>query len=399
MKRTIYVVDDQKAVLQTVTFVLRTLGSGWEVSDFTDPAAALAAVKAQPPDAIVSDQMMPGLQGSELLEQVRAVSPRTIRVIMSGFVSLNKLELITSAHQYLAKPFDAFQLRDIMRRSFAAQERMDNQHLQSVVTAIRSIPSLPQVHHSLLAELKDSRNPCQTIAGLITTDPGLATKVLQLANSPLFGQGARVANVEDAVNRLGTDLIEAIILSQNIFSHYESLKGRDIDLPRVWAHCWETAKLAQRLCREKELRGKISEDAFLAGLLHEVGRFILIDNFPAEYQSACEAARQSNTPLAPHLKEVFRAAPLQISAYILELWGLPPAVVDCIASMDKPEANEASSFCLVSALYVANRIASQKFPADPYGLEEWNTGYLRAIGCEQEIPAWEKLAADSAGSH
>ena len=84
---------------------------------------------------------MPGMQGSQLLEQVRIVSPTTIRLIMSGCVALDKLTLITSAHQYIAKPFDAFKLRDLIQRSFMAQERINNQGLQAVVTSIRSIPS------------------------------------------------------------------------------------------------------------------------------------------------------------------------------------------------------------------------------------------------------------------
>src|SRR5271157_5880956 len=131
MKRSIYVVDDQVPVLETTVLVLRSLRLGWEVTGFTDPFAALAAVKAKAPDAVLSDELMPGMQGSQLLEQVRAVSPSTIRLIMSGCVALNKLTLITSAHQYIAKPFDAFKLRDLIQRSFVAQERIINQGLQS----------------------------------------------------------------------------------------------------------------------------------------------------------------------------------------------------------------------------------------------------------------------------
>jgi HD-like signal output (HDOD) protein len=394
MKRFIYVVDDQAPVLETTVLVLRSLGQDWEVTGFTDPFAALAAVKAKAPDAILSDELMPGMQGSQLLEQVRVVSPNTIRLIMSGCVALDKLSLITSAHQYIAKPFDAVKLRNLIERSFAAQARIINQGLQALVTSIRAIPSLPQAHQSLLKELEDSDTPSATIARLIGDDPGLSVKVLQLANSALFGRGYLVTSPIDAVSCLGTDMVTAIVLSQSVFRHYESLQHREIDLPRVWAHCWGTACLAQYLCRQMKLPYKTGEEAFLAGLLHEAGRFILVDNFPDQFQAACDRARQSNIPLAVCLREAFQAGPSQISAYVLELWGLPSAVVNGISLQDNPENDPAPGFSMTSALYIADHLASQTFPPDPFPLDDWKTAYLQSIGCADDIPTWEKLSAN-----
>jgi HD-like signal output (HDOD) protein len=378
---------------------LRHVSPEWDVTGFNDPASALAAVKNKVPDAVLTDQMMPGMLGSELLEQVRAIAPLTVRLIMSGCVTLDKLALITSAHQYIAKPFDPIKVRDLIRRSFAAQERIVNLGLQKVATSIRSIPSLPQAHHSLLAELKNAEAPSETIARLVANDPGLTVKVLQLANSPLFGRGYVVTDVLDAVTCLGTDMITAILLSQSVFRHFESLHLRKIDLPRVWAHCWKTACLAQRLCREKKLPRQQGEEAFLAGLLHEVGRFVLIDNFPDAYQAACDAAAGLKAPLAVQLRETFQARPCQLGAYILELWGLPPAVIRSISQLETPWLDSSPEFSMTSALHIADHLASLKFPPDTYGLEDWNQDYLQSIGCVEDRPAWESLAVDSEPAH
>ena len=394
MKRSIYIVDDQAPVLETTVRVLRSMGRDWEVTGFNDPFAALEAVKAKAPDAVLSDELMPGMQGSQLLEQVRIASPNTIRLIMSGCVALDKLTLITSAHQYIAKPFDPGKLRDLIQRSFVAQERIMNQGLLAVMTSIRSIPSLPQAHQSLLKELEDSDTASATIARLIGDDPGLSVKVLQLANSALFGPGYMVTNLTDAVSCLGTDMLSAIVLSQSVFRHYETLKHGDIDLPRVWAHCWETACLAQRLCREKKLPRQSGEEAFLAGLLHEMGRFVLVDNFLDQFQLACDGARHSKTPLALCLREAFQVSPSQITAYVLELWGLPSAVITGISLLDNPEKDPATGFSLTSALYIADHLASHTFPPDPFPIDDWKTSYLQSIGCADDIPSWEKLSTN-----
>lgn len=392
MNRCIYIVDDQVAVLETAVIILRGLNPEWEVAGFSDPMEALAAVKARAPDLILSDQLMPGMQGSQLLEEVRKIAPAVIRVIMSGYVSLNKLTLITSAHQYLAKPFDIGRLRDVIMRSFSAQERITNKSLQLVATSLRSIPSLPQVHQSLLAELEDSRTASTSIARMVAEDAGLSIKVLQLANSPLFGQGALITNPNEAVMCLGTEMIAAIVLSQSLFRHYETLSHEDLDLPRVWNHCWETAYLSQHLCREKRLPRKAAEHAFLSGLLHEAGRFILVDNFAGQYAGACREARQAKLPLGPFLTETFHTTPAQLTAYLMELWGMPMEVVTALGYQDNPQEAPGDAFCLTSALYIADQLATRKTPPDDFGAEEWKRDYLQTIGCLDDLARWESSA-------
>ena len=222
MKKTIYIVDDQSEVLETAVMVVRALMPEAEVTGFTHAHAALAAVKTNPPDLILSDYRMPDMKGGELLEAVRLASPGTLRIIMSGFVSLDKLTVITSAHQYVAKPFDAGQLKELLRRSFAARKRMSDDGLKGVVAGLRSLPSLPQVQHSLLVELEDNRGASATIGQMVAQDAGLSSKVLQLANSPLFGRDYLITNPVDAVLCLGTNLICAVVLAQTLFKHFQN---------------------------------------------------------------------------------------------------------------------------------------------------------------------------------
>jgi HD-like signal output (HDOD) protein len=392
MKKRIYVVDDQAPVMETAVLVLRSIDPQWEVTGFKDPYLALAAIKTKAPDLVLADQIMPEMQGSQLLESVRTISPTTIRIIMSGYVALNRVSLITSAHQYLAKPFDAVKLKETIRRSFAAQERISDKGLQAVATALRSIPSLPQTYHALLRELQSDRTAVTNIARLVAEDAGLTVKVLQLANSPLFGHNELISRPFDAVMCLGTEMIMAMVFAQSMFRHYESLLAGEVDLRQVWSHCWQTAYLAQHVCNERKFPRLAGEEAFMAGLLHETGRFILADNFPDQFQAACQAARQAKSPLAPQLREVFHTSPVQVAAYVLELWGLPASLISAIALQDDPVADQAYGFTLASALYVADGIASRQTPPDPFPPQEWNTAYLQAVGCLESMPDWETFS-------
>lgn len=394
MKRCLYVVDDQAAVLDTAVMILRSVDRNWEVFGFKGPFEALEAVKTRAPDLILSDQLMPGMLGSQLLEQVRLLCPSTIRLIMSGYVALNKLTLITSAHQYLSKPFDALKLRELIRRSFEAQERIAGTGLQALATSLRSIPSLPQAHQSLLAELENETSSGPKIAKLVTEDAGVSMKVLQLANSPLFGKGQVISSPIDAVLCLGTDMIAAVVLSQMLFRHYESLSHPEMDLARVWKHCWETASLAQYICRDKRMPREAVEASFLAGVVHEAGRFVLIDNFPAQYQAACQGARQLKSPLGPRLQETFHAGPSQIGGYLLELWGMPAAVISAVASQDNLRAAPEKGFSITAALYIADHITCQKSAPDSFPIAAWDKEYLQDAGCLADIPRWEAEMAE-----
>src|SRR5580658_6880823 len=126
-------------------------------------------------------------------------------------------------------------------------------------------------------------------------------------------------------------MIAALVLSQSLFRHYETLSSAEADVPRVWTHCWETACLAQHICRQKGLPRRAAEEAFLAGLLHEAGRLILVDNFSGEFAAACRNARQAKCPLAPCLRETFQTSPAQLTAYLMELWGMPTEVVTALS--------------------------------------------------------------------
>jgi HD-like signal output (HDOD) protein/CheY-like chemotaxis protein len=387
-KRSIYVVDDQPEVLEIAVAIISAVMPGVVATGFLDPARALAAIKASPPDLILSDQFMPGMSGSQLLEEARLVAPGTLRIMMSGFVPLNELTAITSAHQYVAKPFDAPQLKKILERALAARDRVPDKKLQTVVISLRSLPSLPQVHQTLMAELENNQGASGVIGQMVAQDAGLSAKVLQLANSPLFGREYVVSNPSEAVFCLGTGMITAVVLSQTLFKHFQASSHPEFCLSQVWNHCWDTAALAQCYCREYQLPRQTRDEAFLAGLLHETGRLILMANFPGEYQTACAAARVAQSPLAPRLREIFPAAPCEIAAFLLDLWGMPDSVVAAVSMLEHPERENAAGFSAVSALYIADQIASRGSPPDPFLAEEWNSAYLRSLGCPETFQQW-----------
>jgi HD-like signal output (HDOD) protein len=336
---------------------------------------------------------MPEMQGSKLLEEVRVAAPNAVRIIMSGYVDIHALSAVLSAHQYISKPFDMLQIKELIQRTFAARARMEHQGLQELVTGLRSLPSLPHIYYALLKELSEERHSLDVLAELVAKDAGLSSKLLQVANSPLFGRGSLVSSPFEAVLCLGTEMIKAVVLSQQPFRHYGAVQSAEIDVPRLWNHCWEVAHLVQRICVGHELPQAKADEAFLAGILHEVGKLILIDNFPQRFHAASQEARQAGAPLTPCLLREFHATPAQLAAYLLELWGLPGAVIRAVACQEHPERDPNGEFCLAAALYVADQVVTRKSPPDSHVIPDWNPECLQALGWESDFAVWEQLGA------
>ena len=185
MKRRILVVDDEASLLSLLALVFDSTDPEWEVTTCSHPAEALEKVRDIQPDLVLTDQTMPGLTGCQLLAQVKDIAPQAVRILISGY--MREPDKLAVAHQYLAKPFNAQQLSHVVRQALCAQERLQNPGLRKLVASLNSFPVLPHKKSQLLTQLTE-KHDYEAMARTASEDGGIASKVLQLANSPLFLQ-------------------------------------------------------------------------------------------------------------------------------------------------------------------------------------------------------------------
>jgi putative nucleotidyltransferase with HDIG domain len=386
MNNLIYIVDDKAEMRDMLQMILQSGNPAWEVRGFGEPGALIAAVAERPPDMVISDFSMPGMKGTELQDKIREISPSTIRLLLSG--GIPNLSRIASAHQFIAKPFQMKEVITVVTNSLRAQEWL-RQHprLGDIISGLRSLPVVPAVFHRLIGLLDQDNSSTDEIAQLLAKDGGIMTRIIQLSNSSLFNHGAAVTSPEEAILCLGLQNIKAVVLSLHVFDSYGSLGFPEAPVQGVWLHCLETAQLAEELCRKMQAR-EDATNAFLAGLLHDLGQLVLMENARDQYRQVYQQAAAGGRPLQEVEHEILGLRSAEISAFLIALWGMPAAAADAIASHRAPWETAHPKFNAADALYVANILARRKHCPDHLETPALDEDYLKSIGAAEAINDW-----------
>ncbi len=402
-------VDDEPRVLEGLKRMLRPKRSEWNMKFVGSAQEALQSLKQEPCEVVVTDMRMPGMSGAELLEVVQRDFPDTIRLILSGQAETESvMKALGVSHQFLSKPCDAEILQGTIARAFALRDLAGNPAVKTLVARINKLPTLPATYQRLVECLKSPTADMDDVAKIISSDPSMTARLLKLVNSAYFGLAKPVADVARAGALLGLDRIMALVLGQGIFSGGETPQVRGFSLEKLWSHSVATATAAHRIATEEGMDKDQVAAAFLAGMLHDIGKLVLAMGMPAEYQRVLELA--GDDPGASHDIETLelQASHSDVGAYLVGLWGLPNTIAEAIAFHEDPE-QATGEFGLPGIVHVADRISNHPDATDPHaaGLR-LNVDYLAKFNRADRWNDWrelcvaaiaEKSAASSAGGN
>jgi HD-like signal output (HDOD) protein len=365
----------------------------------TSGQEALAILESGRFDMIVTDMRMPGMDGAELLEQVQKRFPAVIRVVLSGYVEREAaLRAVPVAHQFLAKPCDPEVLSAALERSCSLTAALSDDATRQVVGAMGKLPSLPSTYASLTSALRDPDVSLDEIGGIIERDVGMTAKVLQLVNSAFFGLVREVNTVRGAVSVLGLDTLQHLVLSVAVFRTFRL--GRAVPgftLEAFERHSHLAAGIAAVLPAPKP----VSSVAVVAALLHDTGNLILASRLPDQFELALRTSLKENRPLHAVEKDLSGIGHAEIGAYLLGLWGLPPAIVNAVQRHHQPPLAEqpVKELDALAITHIADALAFEtqwEQSGDgppPYSL--MNAEYVESLGVTGRLPEWKTLATQA----
>lgn len=224
--------------------------------------------------------------------------------------------------------------------------------IDRVLSGINALPSLPASVTELLASIDDPDADTEAIARRVARDQGLTARILRVANSPFYGQSRHIASIADAVILLGLRSVRALAVAASFTSVFKVGSDAESELRSFWKHGIAAALCARLLAARL---GVAEEEAFISGLLHDIGRVALVVSFP-RHMAAVAAYRQERDcqPIDAE-NAVLGLDHALVGRLMTERWRFPPPLCAAIGSHHAPPADAYRK--LPGILHLSNAIA------------------------------------------
>jgi HD-like signal output (HDOD) protein/CheY-like chemotaxis protein len=376
-KRRILFVDDDRAILEGFQNLLYKDRKRWDLVFVDGGSAALAALAASPFDVVVTDLHMPGMDGTALLEEVKLRSPSTARIMLSGQAERDAIvRALPSLHQLIAKPCTVDELRTAIERGLDLGNGDRESRVRAAIGRVDKLPSPPALFFELTRLMESKHASLDTVAALVSKDPGIAAKILQLVNSAYFGAANPTASIKSAISRLGLERIRYLAMAAHVFAPVED-PIEELTVGEIQAQGFVTASLAARFVPEA------ADAAFAAGLLHDVGRLVLVLGLADEYRTVLRrlAVTQESTTAVEN--EMLGLDHAEVGAKLMSLWGLPAELEQVVRFHHAPDAAPPQLRALACAVHVAEAIAEGA---------EVDIGAIERAGYTEQLAAWRVRA-------
>ena len=203
------------------------------------------------------------------------------------------------------------------------------QKIKRITESIISLPTLPTVVSKMIQLVDNPKTSAASLARLIYTDQALTARILKLANSAYYGFPREIATVNIAIVVLGFNTVKEMGLSLSVLEVFKG-GGNDaaFDVSRFWQHSIACGSASRMIARR--FRRHLSGEAFVAGLLHDIGKVVLRQYMQGEFAAIIERATRDAATLDEIEKETVGATHSQIGAWLAEKWNLPRIIVDSI---------------------------------------------------------------------
>jgi HD-like signal output (HDOD) protein/nitrogen-specific signal transduction histidine kinase len=225
------------------------------------------------------------------------------------------------------------------------------------ISSLRDLPSLPHILVKLMEACNDENGSLGDIADILTNDPSLCSKVLRLVNSAFYGLGSRFEGIDQAVAYLGTTAVKNIAICSAVYQAFNSHKGDSaFNLKVFWWHSLKCALLSRIF--SKEVAYGSPDEAFVAGLLHDIGKLVLWVNFSEKYTELIKKYENRPEMLAAGEGRL-GATHSQIGAWLLDQWKFQSLVADSALYHHEPLERIAHALPLVQIVYTANKLSGE----------------------------------------
>ncbi|MCW8850917.1 MAG: HDOD domain-containing protein [Melioribacteraceae bacterium] len=229
-------------------------------------------------------------------------------------------------------------------------------NITQILSNLTNLPTVPKVMFDVITTLKSNPGDTIKISQVISKDQGITTKILSIANSALYGMERHVSSLEFAIMLLGSKEIERIVTAISLSEAIKIKSVPNFDYDNYWKHSMIVG-LASKDIAMKLGHFDISGEAFLGGMLHDVGLQIIVKYFPQEFNEIIQLVNSGNSFLDAE-QMVLGLTHQEIGRFIAQKWSLPQNLCDIIEFHHTPTESKENSK-LASIVHLADSMTQE----------------------------------------
>lgn len=226
--------------------------------------------------------------------------------------------------------------------------------LEKITNTVENLPTLPTIYSTITEAIQNPRTSADNLAKIIATDQVSAIKVLKVANSPFFGFRGKINTISEAVFYLGFNEIRNIIFALTVINYFaKNTIVKPFHPKDFWAHSIATG-IAARLIGASLGQSNL-ENYFLAGILHDIGKLVLLQSAKNEYAKVGELVEKQKISIRDAESEVLKINHATVGHALALKWKLPPTLQEVIANHHTPSKDHPDAK-IIASTYLANNV-------------------------------------------
>lgn len=232
------------------------------------------------------------------------------------------------------------------------------QRISEIIGDIEDIATLPEVAAKITQTVNDPRSDASSLNRVVSHDPALVARILKVVNSSFYARANQVTSVERAITLLGFQAIRDLAIAASLGQLFTGVRiCEDYTARDLWTHSVAVAAVAQSMAQKS--RADLAEQAFLAGLVHDIGLLGFLQTCPDLLREVCHRAGNSSMPFSMIELDVIGVSHEEVGAALAEKWGFPMGCWMACRFHHYPFLADHEYQPLVGLVHVADAICGQ----------------------------------------
>ncbi len=213
----------------------------------------------------------------------------------------------------------------------------DPSRIQSLLDGAEQVATLPTIYTEINAAVEDPETTFSEIGNIISKDPSLCARLLKIVNSPFYGFSSEIETVSHAIAVIGSAQLRDLVLATTVMDRFRGIPKQLVDLHSFWLHsigCGLTARILATYCRQAN-----AERFYTLGILHDLGRLVMLISAPEEMKQAMKLSQEGPRPLVECERDVLGCDHGEVGFRLLDQWNLSSAFQLAIRYCHHPSRN------------------------------------------------------------